>query len=291
MRAWCDAALVGLPPETDAQTAARLYGYSGNAHRVVGEFASAEELLNKALALFPLEPRLLDFKVSLLFDLHRLDEASEALSRAALLRSKKTEPLLQTATLLQTGMVLNLSEEPDQASEAVLSAVRKLAHHSPSDKGVGLLRTALQNLALYLTNSGRPAEAILVLRHSRPFLTDGGARVEIRMDWLLARIASALGEESAREAFVKVRERCASEEMLQEYALVSLDLARHLLKTSPLEARAEVALVGPILKQIGIPEDSQETRLLHKILAASQPDVDLLWELSRLLAQKKLWAI
>jgi hypothetical protein len=111
------------------------------------------------------------------------------------------------------------------------------------------------------------------------------------MDWLLARISGALGDESARDAFVAVRERCAAEKMLQEGALISLDLARHLLSTSPLEARAEVALVGPILAQIGIPDDSQEVRLLNEILDASQPDLELLCELSRrLYAQRKFWA-
>ncbi len=112
------------------------------------------------------------------------------------------------------------------------------------------------------------------------------------MDWLLARIAGALGEESARDAFVEVRQRCAAEKMLQEVALISLDLARHLLTSSPLEARAEVALVGPILAQIGISEDSQEVRLLRRILETAQPDVELLCELSRLLyAQRKFWAV
>lgn len=62
--------------------------------------------------------------------------------------------------------------------------------------------------------------------------------------------------------------------------------------SSPLEARAEVALVGPILAQIGIPEDSQEVRLLHKILASSQPGLEQLCELSRLLyAQRKFWVV
>jgi hypothetical protein len=104
------------------------------------------------------------------------------------------------------------------------------------------------------------------------------------VDWLLARISSALGDDSgARETYVAIRERFAAEQMLQEVAVISLDLARHLLPTSPLEARAEVAYVGPILTQLGIPEDSREFRLLHSILASTQPDADLLTELSRML--------
>jgi hypothetical protein len=66
-------------------------------------------------------------------------------------------------------------------------------------------------------------------------------------------------------------------------ALISLDLARHLLPTSPLEARAEIACVGPILSQLGIPKDSREFQLLHSILASTEPDLDLLTELSRVL--------
>lgn len=291
MRAWCDAALVGLSPETDAHTAARLHGYAGNAQRVMGDFGSAEEHLSKALSLCPGEPRLLEFKASLLYDLHRLDDASAALSQAAALRSKQDDPCLHAAILLKTAMVLDQSEKPDEAASVAQSAVGTIADQPPSVKGEELLRTACQNLALYLTNSGRPMEALQVVRHSRPLLVKGGIRFEFRMDWVLARISGALGEESARAAFVAVRERCAAEKMLQEVALISLDLARHLLTTSPLEARAEVALVGPILTQIGIPEDSQEVRLLHKILADSQPEIELLCELSRLLyAQRKFWA-
>jgi tetratricopeptide (TPR) repeat protein len=291
MRAWCDAALVGLSPQTDAKTAATLYGYAGNSHRVLGDFESAEALLNRALALDPGEPRQLELKASLLFDLRKLKKASQALSQAAALRDKQQEPLLHAATLLQNAMILDVAEISEDAASVALKAVGIIADNAATEKGEEFLRSGLQNLALYLTNSGRPREALQVLQHSRGFLAHGGIRAAIRVEWILARIAGALGEKSARGAFEAVRERCARERMLQEVALISLDLARHLLDESPLEARAEVAVVGPILAEIGIPEDAQEVRLLKKILEATQPDVDLLCELSRLLyRQRKFWA-
>lgn len=287
MRGWCDAALVGLPPETDARTSALLHAYAGNAHRVMGGFTTAEQLINESLALCSADPLLLEFKASLLYDLHRLTEASEALSHAAALRRQQNDPLRLASTLLQSAMVLELVEHSDEAASIALSAVRTIASHPPSKQGGDLLRTALQNLSNYLTSSGRPAEALRVLRHSRPLLAHGGYRFELRLDWLLARISSALGDDAgARETYVAVRERFAAEQMLQEVALISLDLARHLLPTSPLEARAEVAYVGPILTQVGIPEDSQEVRLLRSILASTQPDLDLLTELSRILSTR-----
>jgi tetratricopeptide (TPR) repeat protein len=289
MRAWCDAALVGLPPETDAHTAALLHGYAGNAHRIVGDFASAEHLLNKAFSLCSADPLLLQFKASLLYDLRRLTEASETLSHAAALRRQQKDPLALAATLLQSAMVLELTAHTEEAASIALSAVRAIASHPPSKKGEELLRTALQNLSSYLTGSGRPMEALQVLRHSRSLLTHGGYRFELRMDWLLARICSALGDDAgARETYVVVRERFAAERMLQEVALISLDLARHLLPTSPLEARAEVACVDLILIQLGIPEDSPEVRLLHSILASTQPDLALLTELSRALSARPI---
>ncbi len=56
-------------------------------------------------------------------------------------------------------------------------------------------------------------------------------------------------------------------------------------------ARELLDKLGPILAQIGIPEDSQEVRLLNEILSTSQPDLELLCKLSRLLyAQRKFWA-
>jgi tetratricopeptide (TPR) repeat protein len=285
MRAWCDAALVGLPSDTDALTAALLHGYAGNAHRVVGEFVSSEHLLDKALALFSAEPHVLEFKVSLLFDLRRLTEASEALSQAAALwRQHKDDPLLFVSILLKSAMVLELTAHSEEAASIALSAVRTISSHPPSEKGAQLLRTALQNLASYLTNSGRPTEALRVLRHSRPLLAHGGYRFELRLDWLLARICSALGDDAGeRETYVAVRERFVAEQMLQEVALISLDLARHLLPTNSMEARAEIACVGPILAQLGIPEDAREFQLLRSILASTQPDLDLVTELSRVL--------
>ena len=287
MRDWCNAALVGLPPDTDAHSAALLHGYAGNSHRIMGDFPIAEQLINEALALCSADPLLLEFKASLLYDLYRLDEASEALSRAASLRRQQNDPLRLTSTLLQSAMVLELADQSEQAASIALSAIRTIASHPTSKQGEDLLRTALQNLASYLTSSGRPTEALRVLRHSRPLLADGGYRFELRLDWLLGRISSALGDDAgARETYVAVRESFASEQMLQEVALVSLDLAQHLLPTSPLEARAEVAYVGPILTQIGIPEDSQEFRLLRSILDSTQPEMDALTELSRILSTR-----
>jgi tetratricopeptide (TPR) repeat protein len=257
----------------------------------VGAFESAETLLNRALALDPGEPRLLELKASLLFDLRKLKKASKVLSQAAALRDKQQDPFLHAVILLKNAMVLDVAETSEDAASVALKAVGIIADNTVSKKGEELLRSAIQSLTLYLTNAGRAAEALQVVQHSRALLVQGGARFEIRMEWLLARIAGALGEESARASFEAVRERCSGERMLQEVALISLDLARHLLETSPLEARAEVAVVGPILAEIGIPEDAQEVRLLKKILEATQPDVDLLCELSRLLyRQRKFWA-
>lgn len=286
MRAWCDAALVGLPLGTDAHSAALLHGYAGNAHRVVQDFHSAEHLLNKALALDSADPHLLEFKASLLYDLRRLPEASEVLSQAAALRRQQKDPIPLVSTLLKSAMVLELTGHSEEAASIALSAIRTIASQAPSKRGEELLRTALQNLSIYLTNTGRLMEALQVLRHSRPLLARGGTTFDLKVDWLLARISSALGDDArARETYVLIRERFADAQMLQEVALISLDLACHLLPKSPLEARAEVAYVGPILTQLGIPEDAQEFKLLRSILASTQPDVDLLNELRRVLSQ------
>ena len=285
MRGWCDAALVGLPAETDAHTAAILHAYAGNAHRIVGEFSSAERLLRVALARYSADPLVLEFWASLLHDRRKLKKASAVLSRAAAFRRQKGDPIPLASTLLQSAIVLDLSDEPDNAASVAHSAIETLANNLPLEKGEELLRTALQNIALYLTDAGRPRAALLVLRHSRRLLATGGYRFQLRMDWLHAQISGALGDDvGARKTFAAVRERFIAEGMLHETALVSLDLARYLfLIPSPLEARAEVSSVGPILSQLGIAEDSREFRLLRLILASAQPALDLLSELSRLL--------
>jgi tetratricopeptide (TPR) repeat protein len=289
MRAWCDAALVGLSPEFDVQTAALLHGYAGNAHRVVGEFASAEQLLKEALTLSSsAEPLLLEFWASLLNDLSRLSEASRSLAQATALRRRQKDPIGLASILLQSALGLDLTGRSGNAASVAHSAIESLADQPPSEKGAELLRTALQNIALYLTDAGRPQAALLVLRHSRRLLATGGFRFQLRVDWLDAHISSALGHDSgARKAYVAIRERFAAEQMLQEVALVSLDLAQHLLPLSPVEARAEVSSVGPILTQIGIADDAEEFRLLRLILESAKPDLELMSELSRLLCARQ----
>ena len=186
--------------------------------------------------------------------------------------------------MLQSAVGLDLTGRSGNAASVAHSAIESLADYPSTEKGEELLRTALQNISLYLTDAGRPQAALLVLRHSRRLLATGGFRFQLRVDWLDARISSALGHDSgARKAFVAIRERFRTERMLQEVALISLDLARHLFPLSPVEARAEISSVGPILTQIGIADDAEEFRLLRAILAPARLDLELMSELGRLL--------
>jgi tetratricopeptide (TPR) repeat protein len=288
MRAWCDVALIGLPSDADAHSAALLYGYAGNAHRVAGEFTSAEQLLSTALALDSSEPLLLEFWASLLHDRRRLTEASAALAQAASLRIQRNESLPLASTLLQSAIVLDLTAHPTDAAAVALNAIAAIASQPSSVQGEELLRTGLQNLALYLTDAGRPKDALLVVRHSRALLDRGGFRFQLRVEWLLARISGALGDfAAARDAFIAVKQRFIAEEMLHEIAMVSLDLARHLLPSNPAEARDEVSGIGPILVQLGVAHNSREMCLYRAIISSARPNIDLITELSRLLYDRQ----
>jgi CTP synthase (UTP-ammonia lyase) len=95
----------------------------------------------------------------------------------------------------------------------------------------------------------------------------GGEAAQLKVDWLLADIAGALGEiENAVVTYEAVRQRFAVLGQTQEVAVVTLDLARLLLATHPLRARQEALSIEPILDSLGIPADARERKLLAEVV-------------------------
>jgi hypothetical protein len=130
-----------------------------------------------------------------------------------------------------------------------------------------LARTSLQNLAKCLVDAGKPEQALWILRLCREQLMLGGEFFCLRLDWLMADISGALGDmENAVTSYKQVRERYAALGQLREAALVTLDLARLLLKPRPLEAREEALSVWPILDKLGIARDAREAKLLAEVV-------------------------
>lgn len=267
MLAWCEAAAVNLSPSTPASEASMLLAHLGNAHRVACNFQEAEIYLRRAIAKAPANPLILEFYASLLKDKRQLEEATDFLSRAATLRRAAGDNSGFVTTLLQFALVLDESGFPDQAAGSVLRALDIIGLLPKSEERERLARAAFQNLASYLVNAGKPGEALWIVSSCRDRLMLGGEVFRLRIDWLIADIAGALGDiENAVATYEQVRNAFIELGHPQEVAVVTLDLARLLLKPRPLQARQEALSVRPILESLEIPSDSREARLLEEVI-------------------------
>jgi Tfp pilus assembly protein PilF len=278
MLAWCEAAVVNLPDFMPEPERGLLIGHLGNAHRVSCNFTEAEIYLRQAHALAPDNPQILEFYASFMKDRRHLDSAAEFLARAAALRRGSGDYTGHSKTLLNSSLVLDEAGFPSQAADAALGAIDLVGTLPPTEERERLARAAFQSLATYLVNSGRPQEALWVIRSCRDRLMLGGQIFRLRIDWLLADIAGALGEnESATAAYEAVRASFAELGHSQEVAVVTLDLARLLLGSEPNRARQEALSVWPILDSLGLARDSREAKLLDEVIktGAEAPLVEL----------------
>jgi len=267
MLAWCEAAAVNISSSTATPEAGMLLAHLGNAHRVSCNFLEADDYLRQALAVAPNEPLILEFYASLKKDMRQLDLAESFLKRAALLRRGASDNDGLAKTLLNSALVLDESGFPDRAADSVLGALEIIGLLPESDERDRLARAGFQNLASYLVNAGRAREALWIVKLCKVRFMMGGEAAQLKIEWLLADIAGALGEiENAVVTYETVRRRFAALGQSQEVAVVTLDLARLLLEAQPLRARQEALSIEPILDSLGIPADARERKLLAEVV-------------------------
>jgi len=193
---------------------------------------------------------------------------------------------------LNSALVLGEAGFPDQAMMQVLTALDFIGLLPPTDERERLARAGFQNLATYLVEAGRAREALWVVRSCRDRLLLGGEVFRLRLDWLMADIFGALGEiASAVATYEAIRNGFIALGLSHDVALVTLDLARLLLKTQALRAREEALSVWPIFDALGIDRDAREAKLLAEVVetAAEGPLLELLAALrSGVLARRRL---
>lgn len=278
MLAWCEAAAVNIPSSLPASESAILLAHLGNAHRVCCNFDEAEDYLQQAHAAAPDNPLILEFYASLKKDRRQLSTAASFLRRAALLRrGSEANPAL-AATLLESALILDESGLSVQAAESALGALDIIGSLPPSEERERLARAGFQSLATYLVNTGQAQEALWVVRTCKERLLIGGEVFGLRIDWLMADIAGALGEiESAVLTYQEVRQSFIEMGHSQEVAVVTLDLARLLLKSHPQQAKQEALSIWPIFDALGISRSSREAKLLTEVIEtlAEPPLVEL----------------
>ena len=196
-----------------------------------------------------------------------LGAAADFLGRASILRRGLGDLSGLATTLLQSSLVLDEAGFPNQAVDSGLGALEIIGTLPPTDERDRLARAAFQNLATYLVNSGSAQEALWVIRQCKDQLVMGGEVARLKTDWLMADIAGSLGEiDSAVATYEEVRRSFVALGHSQEVAMLTLDLARLLLKPRPLRARQEALSVWPILDSLGISRDAREAKLLAEVV-------------------------
>jgi tetratricopeptide (TPR) repeat protein len=270
MLAWTEVAYECCPESAEPGIRGRILAYHGNSLRAAGSYDQSELVLDEASRLLgDSDPQVLEFRASLLRSVRRLNAAADCLSRASSLRQQATDSTGLASSFLQTGIVFDLAGRPAEAAHIARAAI-DLINDRP------LLRIGIQNLCLYLCNAGEPESSLRILRHGWSLLESGGEITILRVRWLLARIASALGEDhSARQGYEVVRSEFVQRTLYADAAVCSLDLARHLfLRGDFVGTSAEAAAVAPLLIILGIKEDAHEALLLKMIVDRTCEDVE-----------------
>ncbi len=252
---------VDLAHGTSQEAQAYACAHLGNALRVNGLFVASHAALDRADALYGSnQPLVLLFRASLHQDRREFEPAMTCLSRASLLTA---EPEKRAQLILQTANVLDLTGHHLQAAELAKSALDALV--DPLN-----VASAIQGIALYLSNAGQPGRALQVLISGEDLFSTLGPLAKLRVAWLEGKLAIAVG--AYAHAVTKLglaRDGFACQSMPQETALISIDISFANAQQGHLgRARRELQGVSDLLEAMGIGTDAVAARLLQEALQA-----------------------
>ena len=209
---------------------ARLWGYVGNARRVLADLREAEESFQTAFRLLqtgtgdPLERALLlDLYASLRREQGKYEETLRLLARASRIYRKVGETHREGRLLIKMSTIHEHAGTPERAIPLLYQALRKIdAGREPR-----LLLATQHNLITFLAEVGRHLEAQRLLIQARPLydrFADGWMRNRRR--WAEGKIARGLGRAQEAEAcFTAAREGFITDGRVLEAASVALELA------------------------------------------------------------------
>jgi tetratricopeptide (TPR) repeat protein len=209
---------------------ARAWTHLANALRVLSDFRQAEQAFQTAELhlsrswLDPLdEALLLEFRAPLRRAQGRFEEALEMLDTAIAIYREVNEPHLHGRVLLIKGVTFHYQGNLEAAAECYRHGLFLIDRM----REPRLVVSARNNLVLVLHESGRSAEAALLLPEARQLVEREGKRPDLlRLEWVAGRVLTALGHwEEAEQAYTQVREGFAEEGLAFDAALASLDLA------------------------------------------------------------------
>ncbi|HEX6900322.1 MAG TPA: hypothetical protein VF789_11435 [Thermoanaerobaculia bacterium] len=209
---------------------ARAWAFLGNARRLSFDLTGAEEALDQAESCLeqgsadPMEEaRILDLRASLLGDQGRFEQAAEILDAVIDIYNELRESHFKGRAMISKGHFLGFSGWPEDA----IRVTRKGLGLLDLNREPRLVLMARHNLAWFLTDCGRAAEARWQLERFRHVYSDfRDPWTELRLAWLDGRIAGGLGQlEKAEEILREVRRRFLADGHGYDASLVTLDLA------------------------------------------------------------------
>jgi tetratricopeptide (TPR) repeat protein len=209
---------------------ARAWAQLGNALRISGDHAAAEQAFESAEGLLadprivPLDrARVLDQLASLRRDQGRYGEAFRLLDRVIAIFRKLGQWHLLGRGLAQKAMVYD--EVGDVETEMTL--LRQALDLLDPQADPRMFLAARHNLVLALNQSGRHREAFALMHHTRPLYLEAGDRINlVRLRWLEGAVAAGQGRiDRAEAAFREVRDAWTELGLGLDAALAALDLA------------------------------------------------------------------
>jgi transcriptional regulator with XRE-family HTH domain len=217
-------------PEWQAGTRAQAHGHHGNALRVLGDHAQAEQAFEAARRNWSQggdkcpelggEARLLGFEASLRRDQRRFEEAERLLGRALAKDRGEETPFL----LINKGRLLRDQGDLEGAVEALTRAEPLLL--AVREREPRLVFAARSNLVDYLSLLERYQEAESRLPEAWELAGTAGELDRLRLVWVGGRVAAGSGRAAEGSAALEqVRRDFAAREMAYDAALASLELA------------------------------------------------------------------
>jgi tetratricopeptide (TPR) repeat protein len=262
----------GVAGELDLMALAN--AYVANAHRALGELHAAAERFAHARHFVAhgeiTDPEVLaridELEGSLRKDQRLFEEAEKLLARAALLFRTAGSTRQNVHVLIKLADVRFYSGDVERAVETLRPALEILDREHDGRTYL----SARHNLAIYLTELGRPLEAAKILDAERElYARFPEPSTQLRLSWLEARIAAGERNAAAAEGlFQATRDGFVREGCPFHAALVALDLMRLYLGEG--ETGEVRRLAEEVLPVFQAQDARRETRRLHRYLRDAQ---------------------
>lgn len=212
--------------------------------------------------------RLISLEASYINDIGEFETAESVLEEALEIYRSVRDSHLQGRILFKMGDVIG-HIDPERG----LDHIRKALSLLDMEREPRLELCARHDLAWYLNDSGKPEEALSLLEASRFLYKQfSDSYTQMRLHWLEGRIARSLGKlEESENTFRQLWEELRTRGLHHELVLVSIDLAETLAAKGELRAAAKLAgECYPIFEGWGIHRYALSTWLFFGQLLAEE---------------------